>query len=252
MLPAPDGLTGHFQLSPLAGVAVPFGIARGGAAAERRHELGLGLRPGRFLRRQPYASPSAPSASSSVLGKPDSCGDCKTQSMAFGAFVRYHLVQGVRFDPWMLAGLGYRTTTISGVGDDVTYSGIEWLRLAVGGDWYAFDKVGFGPYMELDMGYYSSRSSGDMGSARAHWHLSTAGCASRSTFPASSPPPRADGPVPRPSPSAARGRARPSRRRPPLSWRPDLRRRRRLAEARPVSRRRYRAPCGAASSSRSR
>ncbi len=172
VLPAPDALTGHLQLSPLAGVAVPFGSLEADLPQSDAMSSGwaFGLDASYGVSRTLAVGAFGQFL---ALGKPDSCGDCKTKSMAVGAFVRYHLVQGFRFDPWMLAGLGYRTTTISGVGDDVTYSGIEWLRLAVGGDWYAFDKVGFGPYLELDMGYYSSRSSGDMGSARAHWHLSS-------------------------------------------------------------------------------
>ena len=173
VVPAPDALGGHFQLSPLVGVAVPFGSLE--ANLPQSDAMGAGWA---------FGLDAAYGVSRTValgafgqylrLGSPgSSCSDCKASSMAAGAFVRYHLVQGVRFDPWMLAGIGYRTTTLSGLGNDVTYSGIEWLRLMVGGDWYAFDKIGFGPYLELDMGYYSSRSSGDLGSARAHWTFST-------------------------------------------------------------------------------
>ncbi|MBK7581414.1 MAG: hypothetical protein IPI67_14525 [Myxococcales bacterium] len=172
VIPAPDQLAGHFQLSPSAGVAVPFGKLE--AKAPQTDAMGSGWA---------FGLDAAYGLSRTVavgafgqhlrLGNSTNCADCKTQSTAFGAFVRYHLVQGVRFDPWMSAGLGYRTTKISGFGADVTYSGIEWLRLAVGGDWYAFDKVGFGPYLELDMGYYSSRSSGDLGAAAAHWNFLT-------------------------------------------------------------------------------
>jgi hypothetical protein len=110
------------------------------------------------------------------LDESDDCSTCSTRSLAGGAFVRYHIVQGVRFDPWMSAGLGYRVTTIdpgqTGV-EEITYSGIEWVRLAVGGDWYAFQNFGFGPYFELDMGRYMSRSPGDFGSAANHWHFIT-------------------------------------------------------------------------------
>ena len=89
------------------------------------------------------------------------------------AFVSYHLVQGVRFDPWASAGLGYRITKLSTPAANIDYSGIEWLRLQVGGDWYPFDKIGFGPYLELDMGRYSSRSPSSVGNGANHWHLAT-------------------------------------------------------------------------------
>jgi hypothetical protein len=109
-----------------------------------------------------------------LLDEGDKCRDCSTQSLAGGAFVRYHLVQGLRFDPWMSAGLGYRATTIElGGGTEATYSGIEWLRLSVGGDWYAFDNIGFGPYMELDMGRYTSRSPALSDGSANHWHFIT-------------------------------------------------------------------------------
>lgn len=172
VVPAPDQLSGHFQLAPSVGVAVPFGSLEEGVSQSDAMGSGwaFGLDASYGLSRT-----VALGAFGQLLrlGSSDSCTDCKAQSLAFGAFVRYHLVQGVRFDPWMAAGLGYRTTKISGLGEDVTYSGVEWLRLVVGGDWYAFDKVGFGPYLELDMGYYSKRSPGDFGSAAAHWTFAT-------------------------------------------------------------------------------
>jgi hypothetical protein len=172
VVPAPDQLTGHFQLSPSAGVAVPFGKLEEGVPQSDAMSSGWA-----------FGAEASYGVSRTValgafgqllrLGAPDDCDDCKTQSMAFGAFVRYHLVQGVRFDPWMAAGLGYRTTKITGGTADITYSGIEWLRLTVGGDWYAFDKVGFGPYLELDMGYYGKRSPGEIGPSASHWLFAT-------------------------------------------------------------------------------
>jgi hypothetical protein len=61
----------------------------------------------------------------------------------------------------MRAGLGYRIMRYdlrwSGYQSELEYSGIEWLHLAVGGDWYAHEMIGFGPYMALDFGTYGSR-----------------------------------------------------------------------------------------------
>lgn len=172
VVPAPDQLSGHLQLSPSAGVAVPFGNLEEGAAQSDVMGSGwaFGLEASYGLTRTVALGAFSQLLS---LGSSEDCSDCKAQSMAVGAFVRYHLVQGVRFDPWMSAGLGYRSTKISGLGSDVTYSGVEWLRLMVGGDWYAFDKVGFGPYLELDMGYYGKRSPGQLGTSAAHWLFAT-------------------------------------------------------------------------------
>lgn len=100
--------------------------------------------------------------------------------MAFGAGVDYHLVNGAAFDPWMRVGLGYRTMRYDlswpGYQDELEYGGIEWLHLAVGGDWYPHHMIGFGPYVAFDVGTYGSRpeeipSRGATGSA-THTFLS--------------------------------------------------------------------------------
>lgn len=173
VVPAPNLLAGHFQLSPSIGYYVPFASVE--ASAPQSDVMssgpGFGLEAAYGLSRTVALGAWGQMLS---LGDGDSCKDCETSSTAFGLFVRYHLVQGTRFDPWMSAGAGYRITKIETPGqDDVTYSGIEWVRVVVGGDWYPFDVVGFGPYLELDMGRYSSRSKGEMGDSANHWHFGT-------------------------------------------------------------------------------
>jgi hypothetical protein len=170
VLPAPDMLSGHIMISPSFGYAVPFANLEADAPQSDVMSSGwaAGLDAAYGLSRTVAVGAWGQYLS---LGSSDPCKDCKTKSTAFGAFVRYHLVQGTRFDPWMAAGLGYRMTTISGLGQDVKYSGIEWLRLVVGGDWYAFNAVGFGPYLELDMGRYGTRSPGSLGDSANHWHF---------------------------------------------------------------------------------
>jgi len=171
VVPAPDQLTGHFSLSASALLAFPFGNLEANTPQTGAMGSGWGLGGdaaygltrmvavgawGQLLR----------------LGDSTDCKSCDTQSAAFGAFVRYHLVQGVRFDPWISAGIGYRSTKISTPSlGSTTYGGIEWLRLQVGGDWYAFKNVGFGPLLELDMGRYSTRSPGELGDGANHWHF---------------------------------------------------------------------------------
>ncbi len=171
--PALDTLGGHFSLAGSAGVAVPFGDLQQGAAQSRAMGAGWG-----------FGAELGYGVSRSVvvgvwgqglkLGGGSSCKDCSTTSFAGGPFVRYHLVQGTRFDPWMSAGLGFRTTRITGgAGGDLSYSGLEWLRLRVGGDWYAFSNFGFGPFFELDAGHYFSRPSQASGSASTHLAFTT-------------------------------------------------------------------------------
>jgi hypothetical protein len=170
--PAPDLLTGHVQVAGSAGLAVPLGYLEAGVKQTDATSSGWA-----------FGADVAYGLSRTVavgawgqmlrLGAPSSCSDCKAQSTAFGAFVAYHLVQGTRFDPWASAGLGYRRSKIETPTANIDYAGIEWVRLMVGGDWYAFDKVGIGPYLELDLGRYLNRSPGSLGSGANHWLFAT-------------------------------------------------------------------------------
>jgi hypothetical protein len=166
--PAPDTLSGHFSLAPSFALAIPFGYSEADTLQSQVMSTGygFGLDLGYGLSRSVAAGAWG---EFQRLGSGDACPSCKTRSTAVGAFVRYHLVQGMRFDPWMGAGLGYRSTTTDTPTGSVTYSGIEILRLQLGGDWYAFDKVGFGPFLELAMGRYGSRSPGRVGDGANHW-----------------------------------------------------------------------------------
>ena len=168
--PALDTLGGHLTLAASALWAIPFASLEAGVP--QRDTVGsgpgVGVDVGYGVSRSVVVGAWGQLL---MLGAGNDCSDCSTRSTAFGAFVRYHLVQGVRFDPWMSAGIGYRMTSIDTGTTTVDYSGIEWLRLQLGGDWYAFDKFGFGPTAELDMGRYMARSPGDLGSSANHWQF---------------------------------------------------------------------------------
>jgi hypothetical protein len=156
--PAPDTLTGHLALAANAGWGVPFG------------KLGSGLTQSDVMSSGPSVSLDLGfGVSRTVLlglwgqylsiGSSSSCTDCQTATWAAGPWVRYHLVQGVRFDPWIAGGFGWRATSVKRHVGDSNYSGPEWLRVAVGGDWYPINNLGFGPMLELDAGTYTSRPS---------------------------------------------------------------------------------------------
>jgi hypothetical protein len=106
------------------------------------------------------------------LSHGSACASCSAAGLAGGALAVYHLVQGVRFDPWLAAGFGWRTVTIESDSPDATYSGPELLRILVGGDWYATSLFGLGPTLELSAGTYTKRPA-DAGSGRAFWQLQT-------------------------------------------------------------------------------
>ena len=88
---------------------------------------------------------------------PSGCGVCSAKSFAGGPFIRYHLVQGTRFDPWGSFALGVRSTNVDTRVDTDHYFGVDFLRLTMGGDWYPTSNVGIGPYFTFDAGSYGSR-----------------------------------------------------------------------------------------------
>lgn len=152
---APDTSAGHLQLHVGPVLAVPFARLTNKTTFQQAADsasgigadLGLGIDRGFVLGGYfQYLS----------FGTPDECPACDPNSFGFGAFARYHLVQGVRFDPWASLGVGYRSFDAG----STTYSGIDWMRLSLGGDWYALSQLGFGPYIELDLGTFTNRPSG--------------------------------------------------------------------------------------------
>ncbi|HMJ10668.1 MAG TPA: hypothetical protein VK524_04630 [Polyangiaceae bacterium] len=169
LLPAAqDTVGGHLQLSPSAALVIPFGELSDGTSQSSV----LGIGPGFALDVGFGVSRSVVLGAWGQLvsfGAGSECSDCSATSLAGGAFVRYHLVQGVRFDPWLSAGVGFRTLT-AGV-DDARFSGFDFMRFQVGGDWYPARFLGFGPFAELDAGAYTSQP-GDADSA-AYFQFAT-------------------------------------------------------------------------------
>jgi hypothetical protein len=80
------------------------------------------------------------------------CASCAAPSPAAGLFVRYYLLEGARFDPWLEYGVGVRTLRLKAFELPFTYSGLEWLRVQIGGDWMATHFLGFGPFLEASAG----------------------------------------------------------------------------------------------------
>lgn len=159
---AKDTLGGHFVMGGSAAFVVPWGdLQQGTEASDLGPGYGFGLDLGYGLSRSVVIG--AWGQYSLYVDTAD-CVHCSGSSYAVGPFVRYHLVQGMRFDPWLLAGIGYRFMTVdleAGKGD---YSGVEWMRFALGGDYYPFGSFGFGPIVELDAGVFGKHpdeSSGE-------------------------------------------------------------------------------------------
>jgi hypothetical protein len=96
-----------------------------------------------------FPSPEGTSAKNSI------------STIAAGPLIRYHLVQGMSFDPWLSGGVGFRLTNDG----PTSYTGVDWMRLAIGGDWYPASNFGFGPLLELSLGTYFAESPGSLGTA---------------------------------------------------------------------------------------
>lgn len=95
-----------------------------------------------------------------VYGDGDDCRDCETTAFGVGPFLRYHLVQGMRFDPFISVGLGYRSLTVSSDAGDESEAALAWGKLALGGTWYALSQIGFGPYLELELSTLTDTPAG--------------------------------------------------------------------------------------------
>lgn len=178
---AADKLSGHLLAGASGSFVAPFGHLENGAAAGRLgNAFGASLDLGFGLSRTvavgawgQYAAFSGDNCLPSVGVSAND--DCSASSFAVGPFVRYHLVQGVRFDPWVMLGVGYRRFSIdAGLLSDPTYrglsgkqgfSGIDFMHVVVGGDFYLFRAFGFGPFLELNAGTLTERpDSGRNGS----------------------------------------------------------------------------------------
>ncbi len=168
---ADDERSGHVLLAVGGGLAVPFGTLNDHSSVGNRLALGPGLLAmgeyglTRSVTLGLWFDAAFPTASSE-------CADCAGTSLAGGVLVGYHFVQGVRFDPWVSAGLGFRTTQIESGATKNDYSGPV-LSTRLGGDIYPHTSVGFGPYLGLDLGLMTSSSDADFSQNALTWMFTT-------------------------------------------------------------------------------
>jgi hypothetical protein len=154
---AADTLGGHLVVGLGAAVDAPFGELRDGEnAANLSPGFGGALDLGFGISR------------SVVLGAWGTFSSYGSNGTSFGVgpFVRYHLVQGVRFDPWILAGAGYRSLSHEVSGQKRQFSGLELGHLLVGGDYYPLSNFAIGPFLGLDLGIYGKRPRNETNGAK--------------------------------------------------------------------------------------
>lgn len=156
---APDLLGKHLLVGAAIGPSWPLGKLARNVAAVRGMDTGVGLQAdlGLGLSRSVAAGVWGSFAS---YGDGDSCDSCSARSFAVGPYVRYHLSQGFRFDPWLSLGAGYRRVSYEQDGAQQSYAGAEWLRFQLGADYYLLSGLGFGPYGAIGLSSYWSRPEG--------------------------------------------------------------------------------------------
>jgi hypothetical protein len=173
---AKDLLGGHVLVGVAVGPTWSLGKLGSDLAAVRGLGTGIGLR----------ADAGVGLSRSVLLGvwgqfnryrNGDACGTCDGLAFAVGPFVRYHLSQGLRFDPWLSLGGGYRQLRFEQDGvvpvagppalppTTAKFSGIEWLRFELGADYYVWSGLGLRPIRlsEPQLVYEAPRKRGRRG-----------------------------------------------------------------------------------------
>lgn len=149
--PAQDLVSRHGYFSALALLAFPFGSLERGlpwydvAAPGPGAGLDLSVGVSRNVSLGVWADLA-------VLGAGPDCDGCSTLTLSIGPLVRYHLVQGMRFDPQVTAGIGLRSMATRGATNDLDYLALDWLRFAAGGQWYATPNLAVAPFVALAAG----------------------------------------------------------------------------------------------------
>lgn len=168
--PATDSLGGHFVLGLGGAHAWPFG--RLASDVTQRHQLGPGwslqVDAGLGVSRQVVLGGVL---EYTALSEGSRCSTCEGTGLAIGPLVRFHLVQGLRFDPWASFGVAYRRLALETSEETLEFVGIDWARLQVGGDWYPSRNFGLGPFLQVVSGGNFDRPD-TVGALRTYWQLS--------------------------------------------------------------------------------
>ncbi|MBW2524920.1 MAG: hypothetical protein JRI23_12120 [Deltaproteobacteria bacterium] len=149
--PAADLRSGHLLIAAGGGVWVPsvgllptteetgsFSVGGGLRAA-----LGIGLTRHVVLRVDGGAA---------WFDGTSACDSCQAQSIDVGLGLAYVLAQGIAFEPWAGYGMGYRYASFETGTAEATAHGFDVARLSLGGDFFPLPSLGFGPFIETDIG----------------------------------------------------------------------------------------------------
>ncbi len=85
--------------------------------------------------------------------------DCTARVTRVGAQATWSFV-GMRFLPWIGAGIGYEWNKLDDGTEEATFKGWEYLNLQAGGDYKVSDQLSVGPYVMFALGQYDEVDDG--------------------------------------------------------------------------------------------
>lgn len=173
---APDGRSGHVQIAAVSAAEFPAGDLAPGRALTDVVDVGASVGGSISVGVSRYLSLDA-SAKVGFLFPRNDCDSCEGRVVGAGLGLRYHLVQGSAFDPWIRLGMGYRlfeiehdqaeTARVLAV-ESGSYHGLDAAQLAFGGWFYPVRGFGLGPFMSTELGTFLDWPEGTPRVTRAY------------------------------------------------------------------------------------
>ena len=153
-----DTLSNHLLLSLRAGYVANFVNLDSATSLSARLAGGYGASIGVGYGLSRYVEVEL-EGGLAAFGAASDCAQCSGKSYDMIGAIRYHLVQGVRFDPWVRIGIGASLFRLEQGTSKRDYAGLQWLNASVGGDWYVTRNFGFGPMLTIGTTSYLSHPS---------------------------------------------------------------------------------------------
>lgn len=166
--PATDQRSDHFLAGVGGYLSLPFGSIEAGRYSNDLLSSGWGLDAQLAYGVHRNVAVGVWGQFSAFGGDDPDCTDCSLSSWAAGLQASYFLVQGLRFDPYAMAGLGYRSSKLELDEGSVTYGGVV-AHLMLGGDWMLAKQFGLGPFLGADITRNVSRSDGETPGGALEW-----------------------------------------------------------------------------------
>jgi hypothetical protein len=162
--PDRDLLSKHWALGASISYGAPFGSFTSRSPIGRRFGGATfwGLNVGYGLTRHVQLSLFG---EYSHVASGSTCSACDGNSYLLGSNLRYHLIEGTRFDPWVSYGAAYRYISLNNSSDSDTFSAFEPIRFEFGGDWYASSVFALGPVFSIGV----DRTVDTSDTANARW-----------------------------------------------------------------------------------